>query len=872
MEPIRTTEYALQFAARLSPWWLLPLLPLAVAGALMYYRLHRRDLKRFSLWSLGVLRGLLLAAVLLLLFKPSLVFSEILTFPGRIVLLVDDSASLGVGDPGLPPAAALREARLLGLGQDETDAPFHHIAARLLRIEAEVTGFAARTAELDRQGDAFWEQADTSTERLAESFSAIDEALEKSAGVAVAQTRRDPLRAELVALKRSADALYRGADPGERAFTAVGRRCLDLAERFFALQASIDEPALADPASASSRRARELRDTPRLARLAHLLRLRREELLETWDGQVVQVQRLLTGERQRLQSFDFDNLSPNAGETDLGGRLTMLAREAHDFPLTAVVLLSDGRDLGDTPPEAVVQALTQARAPVFACGIGALREPPDLAVLAVAAPPLAVRERPTTIRVRLKATLPGDEPIRLEIRDGENVLAADEFAAPADSLAVRSLSVRIPETGLKRLTARLASTTGEVLPTENNARDFVVQVRDDPVRVLLLDWRPRWETRFALNVFSRLDYVEVNPLIVLSQEEQTLKRGMGRGAWPRDAEALAIYDLVLVGMLPENILSAQEWRALRDYVENGGALCLLGDGKADPLPEGELRESLLPPATRGDDAKAVETIENVDRLRLGPSGRLHPLTAALQLPASDESGRASRLRPATVPLLLTRDGEVPISLRGMGDGRVILLDTDDLWRVLNPRRLGAHTALYRELITWAVVGGFRAPEKMPLVLDRNTLVAGESLQVWSGRKGALTARTATGEEVAAATLHPLRSGSALFRAVLPRLPAGDLVVSRADGSDRAIVPVVNRDAELSFLARDGDWLARTATETGGAMRAYTSLPHLAARIPPRARVERRETIWRLWDATTVLLLVAGLLTVEWVWRKWVGLV
>jgi hypothetical protein len=37
-------------------------------------------------------------------------------------------------------------------------------------------------------------------------------------------------------------------------------------------------------------------------------------------------------------------------------------------------------------------------------------------------------------------------------------------------------------------------------------------------------------------------------------------------------------------------------------------------------------------------------------------------------------------------------------------------------------------------------------------------------------------------------------------------------------------------------------------------------------------VEKKERIWRLWDMPLVFAFLLGILTVEWIWRKWVGLV
>ncbi len=40
----------------------------------------------------------------------------------------------------------------------------------------------------------------------------------------------------------------------------------------------------------------------------------------------------------------------------------------------------------------------------------------------------------------------------------------------------------------------------------------------------------------------------------------------------------------------------------------------------------------------------------------------------------------------------------------------------------------------------------------------------------------------------------------------------------------------------------------------------------------KERVESEEQVWQLWDMPIILLFLAVILTVEWVWRKFVGLI
>ena len=68
------------------------------------------------------------------------------------------------------------------------------------------------------------------------------------------------------------------------------------------------------------------------------------------------------------------------------------------------------------------------------------------------------------------------------------------------------LPITPEEIGVFRYGVRFDPAGLEAFPVRNNTADFTTNVRDDKVRVLFVDWKPGWETRFALNIFRRLDF------------------------------------------------------------------------------------------------------------------------------------------------------------------------------------------------------------------------------------------------------------------------------------------------------------------------------------------------------------------------------
>ena len=95
--------------------------------------------------------------------------------------------------------------------------------------------------------------------------------------------------------------------------------------------------------------------------------------------------------------------------------------------------------------------------------------------------------------------------------------------------------------------------------------------------------------------------------------------------------------------------------------------------------------------------------------------------------------------------------------------------------------------------------------------------------------------------------------------------AGTSILSRP-------IEVVADDPELRLLGRNEEWLATLASRSGGSVASLADLPRLARSIPPKSHVERQERVWRPWNSGWTVALLAGLLILEWVWRKWEGLV
>lgn len=852
MNPEQSTDLALTFTGPLSPWWLLLVLPAVLAAAWLMYQRELKAIEKPHRLPLLLIRLALLAIVALLLFQPQVTRRLTLIFNGRTVFVLDDSRSMAARDSRLGDAAALRLARALAPAGEDVDGqadPLVNLTGGLESARAEVRAFQRYAADADRESDAYWERFGRTQASLEATFNEADQQLETVASLAPGLNDEfGALRKALAEARGGWEGLFgsQTAPPTERYDEVVDQ--IDAAiDAALLAQGAFDRLRIAEDDEARAERARQVRAQRRVD-------LAMKRLVPLADAEGYELTRLSDlGSLDWPRAADAPPIEADANRTDLVGAIDRIVETPNDFPLQSIVLISDGRDTLDRPTAPLVAKLARLGVPVIGAGAGATREPIDLAVTDLVAAPIGVAGQPMTIRVGLKSAPDQSISRKLSLTNPEGQVLAEQVVdfVPGEDMAV-GLKLTAEEPGLMRLTVEVERAPNEAFPRENNASDLVVNILERPMRVLMLDHRPRWQTRFILNILKRLPYVDLNAIVLTTQPKGELRRGVERGAWPEDEAALGTYDMVILGDLPEGTLTADELEAVQRLVaEKGRTLLTIAPTRERPL-------------------------ERLAHLALSPAGRDHPITRPLAGPIADRDVDADAL------MVDARDDRPLIETAFVGEGRSVALRSDRLWKPLNPSYLAEHTRLFVELMTWAVesqrIGQASSPkdeasEDEPrgprLRLDQRRSQTDQAVAVGVENAGdAGTVIAMMGEDAVAEA--PIEAGRARFEG----LPAGSVRFQLAGEPElnTPVVEVIERSTELDRLARDADWLASLSDATGGKAGELADLDRLLADVEPRRRVERNETTYRLWDATELMVLLVVGLTVEWVWRKLSGLV
>lgn len=614
---------------------------------------------------------------------------------------------------------------------------------------------------------------------------------------------------------------------------------------------------------------------------------------------------------------------PDGRRTSLAGAMEQALRKAAARPLASVVVFSDGRSI-DEPSRATLRRLQSERIPVHVAPLGSERPIGDLAVRAVDAPRSAFVDDLTPVAARIERV--GDAPlggaaVRLvDTATGQTLdeqpLSAVEF--DESGAATVTLLHRAVDPGETPLRVEISQPDPDLIPA-NDETQVVMDFVDRPMRVLYVDGYPRWEQRYLKNLLLRERSV-VSSNLLLAPDRSYLQEGdVELTRMPTSPEEWAEYDVVVIGDVHPEVFSPEQLSNLREHVATRGAgiLWVGGPGATPGAWRSTALADLVPFTISAQQATATTTPVLVSPspiaasqgvLRLGPNVQ-QPWPEELEDPATGWSAlrwwqriEPGAMKPASQALAYASPAADPssgswplvLSMR-FGAGRSIYVGTDEIWR-------------------WRYGRGEQLPERFWLQLVR--LLGRESL-ARSGKQAILRVtprRAVAGEPVRVvvelldqslldANLNELRvrfarraepgdldgaiettltlrreaAGSRTYAATwLPDL-AGEWTVASAESLLAGLgleehVTVGRPDDEMRRPEADHALLARLAEQTGGAVIAPEDAGALVDLIPNRQRRTVNERTEPLWDAPLALVLLVGLLTIEWVGRRMIRLI
>jgi uncharacterized membrane protein len=601
---------------------------------------------------------------------------------------------------------------------------------------------------------------------------------------------------------------------------------------------------------------------------------------------------------------------PSAAATHINAGLQKLVAETGDLPVGAVVLLTDGAENGTGASGGgidieTINALHNRRLPVHTIGFGRERAERDVEMddAVVAAKALADSRMTATVSFH-QWGYPGQKAT-LDVKDGDKLLASKVVTLDKDGVdQSETMFFNAGDAGVKSIGFALEPMAGEE-STANNAVTRLVDVSDEPRRILYVEGEPRWEFKFIRRAEAEDKDVQIVSML-RTTENKIYRQGIAdpselADGFPTKAEDLFKYDGIIIGSVEAGYFTPVQQELLREFVDKrgGGLLFLggrfsLGDGGWASSGDADLFPTFLP------NAQGTFKRENAT-VQLTTAGAESPITRILddkaanvgrwrklpylndyQDPGSPKPGAtvlAQMVAGRTMPLLVTQS---------YGRGKTAVLATSGTWRWQMSSAVDdpSHDLFWQQLLRWLAAD---SPGQVVATMPQQTLMDEGHVKLTAVvRDKEFT--PAADAKVTAHLIGPDGGSEMVDMSPVPNAP-GTYALDWTAEKPGSYVAEVSADAGkdelgkdvVDFRREDGvaenfhteqnrDLLEKLSEETGGRYWDQSELDRLPKEISySEAGISVRDTK-ELWDMPVVFLALLGLMSADWLLRRKWGVV
>ena len=618
-----------------------------------------------------------------------------------------------------------------------------------------------------------------------------------------------------------------------------------------------------------------------------------------------------------LQAAD-TRFNATGAVTDLGRALRQSVESLGRSPLAGVVVLTDGGlNTGDSA-ETIARYARDRGVPLHVIGVGDASPPRNVRVAEVIAPDSVFAADPFAVVAQIIGQGMAGETVTAELverraGDAEGRIVASKSVTIDRDNAVEPITFDHEQKGVGRYIYRVQIPVGETESVaDDNTRQTVVNIIENRLRVLLVAGTASWDYRYVSRLLQRDDTFEVSCWLQSADIDAVRDGNIVIDHLPATAEELFAYDAVIL-LDPDPLEITGEWSDLLAELvaEHGGGVlygaarmntpAFMNDAACTPIVR-------ILPVTIDQDAELV--LNEIGHFQRQDYGVVIPPTAAGHPVLQREGGESSPigweqmggvywhypvLREKPVATVLMRHGNprmqnaygrhVLLATQYVGSGRTAFLGFDGTWRW---RAFGEEVfnrfwvQLIRHLVEGKLTGGNR---RGMVLTESDSYQLGESIRVTARlfnqsfeplQTDAVQAQYRLEDETGQFQLRRVdeRPGWYEGRFVPPRtgsceitlaIPGGEL----SDDVARREIQIVRPNLEIVQPQLDRELLVGLAEQSAGG--SYYDVNE-AMRVPEAIPDRHESTTIRsrpapLWDDTWVLILLVGLLSLEWTMRK-----
>ena len=590
----------------------------------------------------------------------------------------------------------------------------------------------------------------------------------------------------------------------------------------------------------------------------------------------------------------------NRPYTDYRRVLEELNKIYENKSLQGVFLFSDGADLTQEPGEIspdILKSLTRINGPVHTLQAGSNDQFRDLALESVSAPDFGFVQQPVSLSLTVFSSELGNRNVPLMLKEGDRILVSKIIEIREDQKEYKvDLQFTPRKIGKRIYTLNLPRFAEESILT-NNQKEFEVDIARDRIRILHLNGRPSWDSRYLREVLANNPRVDLLSFFIL--------RNMGDDVVAPTSELslipfpsnllfddyLSSFDLIIFQNFKyEPFIDKKYLSNIRKYVEKGGAFLMVGGelsfhgGSYSHTPI----EDILPVSF-----KDVETrfIDKEFRPKISGDFSNHPILRLEKELNKEVWSSLPPLHGANMGLvankdayvLLENESESPILVAGeFGEGRTALLATDSVWSWGFGGAGGRYFhRFWNNVIDWLIA----EPETRRLQLESDKeryreeeqilikfKLLKENYQPAENITGKLTLSSRSGE-VIAKELKTDKLGGQVFPFIPERSGFYEAVIEIEGLQEKIMFSVLKDNAEFEKPLVNDFVLKKIAQVSGGQYKVLDGTNDLSALQfeNPEIKVKSHSRSFSLWENWWAYGLVVGFLVMDWWLRRKAGL-
>ncbi len=614
---------------------------------------------------------------------------------------------------------------------------------------------------------------------------------------------------------------------------------------------------------------------------------------------------------------ELGKIKPAASSTDIPTIVSQVMGQLSGQPVSALMILSDGRDTHRTSSRAMASELKRRAVRLITVPIGRDHLPFSIELAQGSTPHQAFVGDPVPVSAKI---ITSENPgvlvrhVRLyEVgADGRVLLTRKKILIPAGKSEIPlRLTWRPKAPGRYHLQLVIRKAHGEFSPPvpgwKRHELSLTTRAVKAKIKILYVDGYPRWEYRYLKNDLAREKTTLLSCLLLSADNHFAQAGNIPIRRFPETQSELDQYDVLILGDVDPDYFSQRQMKLITHFVGNhgGGFLMIAGPQFSPGAYRGTPIAKLLPIIIGNPASPEMAPVEGIPfGLHLTTAGRRSMLfhffnneaanlREVANLPPLYWYQPVGGLSPSATALAMVAGRQIsardiPAIVMGRyGAGRTIFSAIADTWRWrtyhgapiyksywLEMMRTLARSRLFQRRRAVAMQAAGRhvlVGQSVPVTVRINRISLLSSLP----HELQMTIKGPGGHMQALLQAEPDNPG--VFRTLVHIWAAGQYAFALKPGQLPVNSPALQLSAqtpETEFVNPRADLpaMAHWAATAEGKMLRPATFNQAGAYIPDRSVENLLIHSHQIWNKPWALALLVILLTVEWLLRKRAGLI